>query len=176
MWRWLPIYDMLTILACDRCANHPPGMYVDGRKSWDMSKALWRYLQQQLNLAPPVQRQLADRVCSAVSAVVPELKHHIRHTTGFEPVGLRMLWEWNEGMKRLQTHRTFALPDWAQTAPSEGLPAPPCRRRSSQRCAWGNPPCWRPVEKSARFSPGPERGHQACKAHHGHPLTPFHQP
>lgn len=119
-----PIYDMLTILAYDRYANNPPGMYVDGRKSWDIPKALWRYLQQHLDFDPSAQRQLVDRVCSAVSSVVPELKHHIRHTKGFEQVGLRMLWEWNEGMKRLQTRRTFATPDWVESAPTEGLPTP----------------------------------------------------
>ncbi len=119
-----PLYDMLTILAYDRYANNPPGMYVDGRKTWDMSKALWRYLQQHLDLDPAAQRLLVDRVCSAVSSVVPELKHHIRHTKGFEGVGLRMLWEWNEGMKRLAGRRTFAVPDWVDSAPLEGLPHP----------------------------------------------------
>lgn len=107
-----PIYDMLTILAYDRYANNPPGMYIDGRKSWDAAKALWRYLQQHLGFEPAAQRELVDRVSTAVSEMVPQLKHHIRHTLGFEPVGLRMLWEWNEGVKRLQERRTFALPDW----------------------------------------------------------------
>ena len=51
-------------------------------------------------------------------------KHYIRHTTGFETVGLRMLWEWNEGMKRLRGRRTWAMPDWVATAAQEGLPAP----------------------------------------------------
>jgi len=119
-----PIYDMLTNLAYDRYANNPPGMYVDGRKSWDMPKALWRYLQQHLDIDPSVQRELVNRVCSAVSSVVLELKHHIRHTPGFERVGLRMLWEWNEGMKRLQDRRTFSMPDWVESASHEGLPKP----------------------------------------------------
>lgn len=119
-----PIYDMLTILAYDRYANNPPGMYVDGRKSWTPGKALWRYLQVNLGIDPPRQRQLADRVCTAVAGTVPELLHHIRHTPGFEPVGLRMLWEWNEGMKRLTERRTFALPDWVDEAQASGLPPP----------------------------------------------------
>jgi serine/threonine-protein kinase HipA len=126
-----PVYDMLTILAYDRYASNPPGMYVDGRKSWDMSKAVWRYLQQHLGFDPAAQRHLVDRVCTAVCEVAPELKHHIRHTPGFEVVGLRMLWEWNEGMKRLQDRRTFAVPDWVKDAPDEGLPEP----RPAQRFA-----------------------------------------
>jgi len=129
-----PIYDMLTILAYDRYASNPPGMYVDGRKSWDADNALWRYLQQHLGFEPAAQRALVDQVCTAVDAMVPELEHHIRHTSGFVPVGLRMLWEWNEGMKRLRPRRTFALPDWVTTAPGKGLPEPrPAERFAARR-------------------------------------------
>ncbi|MDZ4237055.1 MAG: type II toxin-antitoxin system HipA family toxin [Hydrogenophaga sp.] len=147
-----PIYDMLTILAYDRYANNPPGMYVDGRKSWDMPKALWRYLQQHLGFDPSAQRQLVDRVCSAVDSVVPELKHHIRHTKGFEPVGLRMLWEWNEGMKRLQVRRTFAMPDWVESASTEGLSKPaPAQKFASIRL--GESPLLAPRKRSRPVQP-----------------------
>jgi serine/threonine-protein kinase HipA len=119
-----PVYDMLTILAYDRYANNPPGMYIDGRKSWNMDKALWRYLQVSLEIDPRRQRELVDRVCSSVASVIPELMHHIRQTPGFSPVGLRMLWEWNEGMNRLAARRTFALGDWVDEAQASGLPRP----------------------------------------------------
>lgn len=129
-----PVYDMLTILAYDRYANNPPGMYVDGRKSWDAHKALWRYLQQHLGIEPAQQRALVDRVCSAVAQTIPVLMQHIRHTTGFAEVGSRMLWEWNEGMNRLVDRRTFALPDWVEDAEAQGLPRPaPAHRAPIQR-------------------------------------------
>lgn len=129
-----PVYDMLTILAYDRYANNPPGMYIDGRKSWDATKALWRFLQQHLGFEPAAQRELVDRVSAAVAHGVPELKRHIRETPGFQPVGLRMLWEWNEGVKRLQERRTFAMPDWVATASSEGFPEPrPAERFAAPR-------------------------------------------
>lgn len=119
-----PIYDMLTVLAYDRYANNPPGMYLDGRKSWSAVKALWRYLQSNLGIDPPRQRDLVDRVCTGVASMVPELLHHIQHTPGFAQVGARMLWEWNEGMKRLSERRTFALADWVAQAETSGLPRP----------------------------------------------------
>jgi len=122
--RVAPIYDMLTILAYDRYAANPPGMSVDGRKSWAMSKALWRYLQQHLGFAPAAQRELVDKVCTAIAETVSLLKEHIRHTPGFEPIGLRMLWEWNEGMKRLSDRRQVVVPDWVETAEAEGLLRP----------------------------------------------------
>jgi len=119
-----PVYDMLTILAYDRYANNPPAMYVDGRKGWNMGKALWRYMQQHLGIDPSRQRQLVDRVCTGVASMVPELLHHIRHTPGFESVGLRILFEWNEGMKRLADRRTFSISDWTDEAEASGLPRP----------------------------------------------------
>ena len=119
-----PIYDMLTILAYDRYANNPPGMYLGGSKRWSAGKTLWRYLQVSLGIDPPRQRQLVDRVCTAVDSIVPELLHHIRHTPGFAPVGSRMLWEWNEGMNRLAERRTFALADWVAQAEAYGLARP----------------------------------------------------
>lgn len=146
-----PVYDMLSVLAYDRYANNPPGMYVDGRKSWDASKALWRCLQQHMGFEPAAQRTLVDRVCTAVDAVVPELKHRIRHTPGFANVGSRMLWEWNEGMKRLQDRRTFALPDWVETAQAEGLPKPvPAERFAPRRLVESPLLAPRPRKRRAR--------------------------
>ncbi len=147
-----PVYDMLTILAYDRYADNPPGMYLDGRKRWDATKALWRYLQQQLGFEPAAQRALVDRVCTAVDGVVPDLKHHIRHTQGFAPVGLRMLWEWNEGMKRLSERRTFGLPDWVETAAAEDLPRPaPAEKYATPRL--GESPLMAPRPRKRRARP-----------------------
>jgi serine/threonine-protein kinase HipA len=150
--RVAPIYDMLTILAYDRYANNPPGMHIDGRKSWDSMKAVWRYLQQYLGFGPAVQRDLVDRVCGAVLKIVPELKHHIRHTPGFATVGSRMLWEWNEGMKRLSDRRTFAVPNWVETAEAEGLPRPmPAERFATTR--YGESPLLAPRPRKRRPQP-----------------------
>lgn len=76
----------------------------------------------------------------------------VRHTKGFEPVGLRMLWEWNEGMKRLQTRRTFAMPDWVESAPTEGLSKPaPAQKFASIRL--GESPLLAPRKRSRPVQP-----------------------
>lgn len=132
--RVAPVYDMLTILAYDRYANNPPGMYVDGRKDWNSMKPIWRFLQQHLGVEPARQRELVDCIGAAVAATVTELKHHIRTTPGFADIGSRMLWEWNVGMSRLQQRRTFAMPDWVASASAEGLPVPtPAQRYAPTR-------------------------------------------
>lgn len=122
--RVAPVYDMLTIRAYDRYAANPPGMYLDGRKTWAPGKALWRYLQQFLGIDPPKQRELVDRVCDSTAKVVPELLHHMKHTEGFDPVGARMVWEWNEGMRRFADRLTIPVPDFTEAASNAGVPPP----------------------------------------------------
>lgn len=122
--RVAPVYDMLTILAYDQYADNPPGMYVDGRKSWNPDKALWRFLQQHLGVEPPRQRELVDLVCQSVSSVVPELIQHTRHIEGFADVGRAMLWQWNAGMKRLANRLTVVVPDFVEAAVDAGLERP----------------------------------------------------
>jgi len=55
---------------------------------------------------------------------VPQLLHHMRHTPGFAKVGSRMLWEWNEGMKRMTDRLGAQIPDFRLAAEQAGLPAP----------------------------------------------------
>lgn len=95
---------------------------MDGRKTWDGHKALWRYMQQHLSIHPARQCELVDKICTAVAQTVPELLQRIHHIAGFAPVGVRMLWEWNEGMNRLRERRTFSLPNWVDEAEAQGLP------------------------------------------------------
>lgn len=57
------VYNMLIILAYDQYSNNPPGIYIDGRRSWGTKAALWRYLQQHLGIDPSAQRALVDQVC-----------------------------------------------------------------------------------------------------------------
>ena len=125
--RLAPIYDMLSIRVYDFYATNPPGMYIDGRKTWNPGNALWRVIQQHMGIEPRQQRELADRVCEAVASVTPDLIHRTRQTPGFEVIGARMLHEWNEGLKRLQSRITVAVPDIAMQAAAAGIerPAPP---------------------------------------------------
>jgi serine/threonine-protein kinase HipA len=63
-----------------------------------------------------------------------------------------MLWEWNEGMKRLQERRTFAMPDWVAAAPVEGLPVPaPAGRFAAMRI--GASPLLAPRGRRRRAAP-----------------------
>lgn len=127
--RVAPVYDMLTTRAYDKYADNPPGMYVDGRKSWQPGKSLWRVLQQHLQVEPARQRELVQTVCDAATSVFPELLQHTRHTPGFAAIGARMIWEWQQGLMRLQERlpkgRRVSLPSLTAQALQAGVNEPP---------------------------------------------------
>jgi serine/threonine-protein kinase HipA len=127
--RLAPIYDMLTIRVYDFYAQNPPGLSIDGRKTWAPRNALWRVLQQHFDIEPRQQRELADCVCNAVAEVVPELIRHTRETPGFGTIGSRMLVEWQEGLTRLRDRITVPVPDIAVASAQAAIPAvsPPAK-------------------------------------------------
>ena len=127
--RLAPIYDRLTIRVYDSYVSNPPGMFIDGRKSWAPGKALWRVLQQHLGIEPAQQRELVDKVCDSTAKVLDDLIRHAKSTPGFGEIGSRMIWEWNDGMKRLSDRITFAVPDFASIAKARDiqLPIPPIK-------------------------------------------------
>jgi serine/threonine-protein kinase HipA len=125
--RVAPIYDMLSIRVYDFYAGNPPGLFIDGRKTWTPGKALWRVLQQHFGIEPKQQRELADKVAEAISNVVPELIHRVNHTPGFGEIGTRMVWEWGQGLRRLNERITVQVPDIVAQATAAGIKqvAPP---------------------------------------------------
>lgn len=132
--RVAPIYDMLTIRAYEKYADNPPGMHLDGRKVWAPGKSLWRVLQQHFQIEPARQRELAQLVCDAVSTVFPDLVYRVKHVPGFEIIGSRMIWEWDEGLRRLQGRVQLAAPTLVDTAMAAGIPAPaPPQKFAPQR-------------------------------------------
>ena len=127
--RVAPIYDMLTIRAYENYADNPPGMFIDGRKSWTPGASLWRVLQQHLQVEPARQRELVQTVTDAMSSVFPDLLNRARNTPGFELVGARMIWEWDAGLKRLQDRVQIAMPTFVDQAQGAGVAAPPAPQK-----------------------------------------------
>ena len=131
--RVAPIYDMLTTLAYEKYADNPPGMFLDGRKTWAPRKALWRLLQQHLQIEPARQRELVQTVCDATAAVFPDLLQRTRHTPGFELLGARMIWQWDQGQKRLQDRVLVSVPSFIDQALAVRVAAPPVARAAKER-------------------------------------------
>ena len=141
--RLAPIYDMLSIRVYDFYATNPPGMSIDGRKTWTPGPALWRVIQQHMDVEPRQQRELADRICEAITGVVPELIYRTKHTPGFQTIGSRMLYEWHTGIRRLQPH---IAPYRCRISPSKPKPLGLNRRQRQLRTshsASASHPSWR---------------------------------
>lgn len=131
--RSAPIYDMLTTLAYDKYADNPPGMFLDGRKTWAPRNALWRLMQQHLQIEPARQRELVQAVCDATAAVFPDLLQRTRHTPGFTALGARMIWQWDQGQKRLQDRVQVSVPAFIDQALAKGVAAPPVVQAVQER-------------------------------------------
>ncbi|MEO8486811.1 MAG: type II toxin-antitoxin system HipA family toxin [Betaproteobacteria bacterium] len=119
--RLAPIYDMLSIRVYDSYVGNPPGMAIDGRKTWTPGKALWRVLQQHMGIEPVQQRALVDKVAESMSEVIPELIRRTKQTPGFAVVGNRMVREWNDGLARIRDRTTVQVPDFEAMAKEAGL-------------------------------------------------------
>jgi serine/threonine-protein kinase HipA len=134
--RVAPIYDMVSIRIYERYANNGPGMFIGGRKSWDPGKALEIYMRQQLGIEPAEQRTLIEQVCDALSDTSSEVQHHASHTPGFAETASRMVYEWNEGLKRLARRPAVTVPDLVAASASRGVHAkrthPAAKRRTGE--------------------------------------------
>ncbi|WP_180125407.1 hypothetical protein [Rhodoferax sp. BLA1] len=62
-----------------------------------------------------------------MASTIPEIIQHIKHTPGFDPVGARMLWHWNDGLNRLNQHISIPVPDIKALTIEVGVakPTPP---------------------------------------------------
>ena len=81
-------------------------------------------------MADPVRMQA---VCDATAAVFPDLLQRTRHTTGFEALGARMIWQWDQGLKRLRDRAQVSVPALIDKALAEGVPAPPAVQAVKER-------------------------------------------
>jgi len=112
-------------------------------------KPVWRPLQVFLGIDPPRQRELIERVSTAVASTIAEVIQHMKHTPGFDPVGARMLWHWNDGLNRLNQRISTAVPDIKALTTEAGVaePTPP---QSLLRPGMASRRCWRPSAGQSR--------------------------
>jgi serine/threonine-protein kinase HipA len=106
-----PICGMMTTSVYDAEVQRPTALHLDGAKTWNPGKGLWRYLQQHLGVENARQRELVDLVCTSVSERVADVTQHITHTPGFAEIGRSMLRHWSDGILRLSDRLTLPVPD-----------------------------------------------------------------
>ncbi|TWO70024.1 type II toxin-antitoxin system HipA family toxin [Caenimonas sedimenti] len=108
---WLaPVYDMLTITVYDDYARNPPGMAVNGRKTWLPGKSLELFLGLWCGLKPADVYQRIEKISDAVVTIAPRVVQAARDYPAFGAIGPRMLHAWNEGLNSLRLQKTWSLP------------------------------------------------------------------
>jgi serine/threonine-protein kinase HipA len=119
--RLAPVYDMLTITVYDDYSRNPPGLAINGRKTWTPGTSLELFLTTRCNLKLARVQQRIEALCEAMVEVAPRVAQASRDYPAFKDIGPRMLHAWNDGMNSLRLRRTWSLPNLAACIEAEGF-------------------------------------------------------
>lgn len=97
-----PVYDIVTTQAYPRYANNQPGLSIDGRKAWAAGKALQRFFNARLGIAPRHYAEMVERLCESAVQVGEEVIEAARNEPRWRPLAKQMVHAWNEGMASLR--------------------------------------------------------------------------
>lgn len=100
---YTPAYDIVTTQAYPRFANNPPGLSVDGRKTWAPGKTLERFFNTRLGIAPKRYREMVEALCDSAVSTGKDLAAAAKNETRWHWIARQMLHAWNEGMASLRS-------------------------------------------------------------------------
>lgn len=123
-----PVYDIVTTQAYPRHANNPPGLSIDGRQTWAAGKALQRFFNARLGIAPRHYADMVERLCESAVEVGAEVIEAANNAPHWRPIAKQMVHAWNEGMASLRDPKkpvALRCLDAAITAGGFSDPEPP---------------------------------------------------
>lgn len=126
-----PTYDMLTTNVYAGYQHNPPGIALNGKKTWTPGKNLQRFIAATFGIPPREQTQIIEAISDAVADVAPQVRQAMQQHAGFEDIGKRMLMAWADGVRGLRDQRTYALGEWAGGEAFENFSPPPKLRTES---------------------------------------------
>ncbi|KLU20115.1 toxin HipA [Caballeronia mineralivorans PML1(12)] len=104
-----PAYNIVTTQAYPRFASNPPGLSVDGRKTWAPGKTLERFFNARLGIAPRHYAEMVERLCESAITVGHEIIEAARNEPQWNGIAKQMLHVWNDGMASLRSPKRAAL-------------------------------------------------------------------
>jgi serine/threonine-protein kinase HipA len=149
---YTPAYDIVTTHAYPRFASNPPGLSIEGRKTWAPGKSLETFFKARLSIAPRSYAQMVERVCESAVEAGREIIEAAQNETRWREIAKQMLNAWNDGMTSLQSARMEKkYAGLSQDIQAAGFsdPAPPLRPRAAGRSPLLRKP---PARKSKRKS------------------------
>jgi serine/threonine-protein kinase HipA len=102
---YTPVYDIVTTQAYPRFANSPPGLSIEGRKTWTPGKSLERFFNARLGISPRDYAQMVERLSDAAVDVGREIIQAQKKKPHWREISKQMLHAWNEGMASIQSVR-----------------------------------------------------------------------
>lgn len=105
---YTPAYDIVTTQAYPAYAANPPGLSIDGRKTWAPGKTLERFFNARLGIAPRTYHAMVERLCDSAVSVAYEMVEAANNETQWRWIARQMLHAWNEGMASLRSAKPVA--------------------------------------------------------------------
>jgi serine/threonine-protein kinase HipA len=100
---YTPAYDIVTTQAYPRYAENPPGLSIEGRKTWAPGKSLEQFFKIRLGIAPRDYATMVERLCESTVEVGREIIEAARNESRWRSVAKQMTQAWNEGMASLRS-------------------------------------------------------------------------
>jgi serine/threonine-protein kinase HipA len=105
---YTPVYDIVTTQAYPRYATNPPGLSIEGRKTWAPGKSLEKFFKARLGIAPPHYKHMLERLCESAVEVGREIIESAKNEPRWRETAKQMLNAWNEGMASARSARKDA--------------------------------------------------------------------
>lgn len=100
---YTPAYDIVTTEAYPRFANNPPGLSIEGRKTWAPGKTLERFFNTRLGIPPRQYREMVEALCDSAVSTGKDIVEAAKNETRWRWIAKQMLHAWNEGMGSLRS-------------------------------------------------------------------------
>jgi serine/threonine-protein kinase HipA len=98
-----PAFDIVTTQAYPRYAQSPPGLSIEGRKTWTPGKSLEQFFKIRLGIGPREYATMVERVCESAVEVGHEVIETARNERRWRSIAKQMVLVWNEGMTSLRS-------------------------------------------------------------------------
>jgi serine/threonine-protein kinase HipA len=102
---YTPVYDIITTQAYPRYATNPPGLSIEGRKTWAPGKSLENFFKARLGITPAIYRNMLEQLCESAVETGREMIEAAKDEPRWRDITKQMLHAWNEGMASVRSVR-----------------------------------------------------------------------
>jgi serine/threonine-protein kinase HipA len=102
---YTPAYDIVTTQAYPRYADNPPGLPIEGRRTWAPGKSLEKFFKSRLGIAPRDYAQMVERMCQSAVEVGREMIEAANNEPRWHDIAKQIVYAWNQGMASLRSAR-----------------------------------------------------------------------